>query len=105
MTLWTHTDAATATGGTATAPFEATGLSIDTRSLQPGDLFVALKAARDGHDFVARAFDAGAAAALVDHVPPGVTGPCLIVPDVQAALAALGAAGRARASASRSSGE
>ena len=97
MTLWTHTQAEAATGGRATAPFAASGLSIDTRSLMPGDLFVALKAARDGHDFVAQAFEKGAAAALVDHVPPGVTGPCLVVPDVLAALTALGAAGRARA--------
>ena len=94
--LWTDTDAAAATGGRATAPFAATGVSIDTRSLKQGDLFVALKAARDGHDFVAQAFANGAAAALVDHVPAGVTGPCLVVPDVLAGLAALGAAGRAR---------
>ena len=45
-----------------------TGVSIDTRTLQPGDLFVALKDARDGHEFVTSAFRAGAAAALVgDH--------------------------------------
>ncbi|MCB1395624.1 MAG: UDP-N-acetylmuramoyl-tripeptide--D-alanyl-D-alanine ligase [Rhodobacter sp.] len=97
--LWTHSEAERATGGQATAPFAATGLSIDTRSLRPGDLFVALKAARDGHDFVAQAFDKGAAAALVDHVPEGVTGPCLVVEDVLAALTALGAAGRARSTA------
>ena len=94
--LWTHTDAEAATGGRATAPFAASGLSIDTRSLHPGDLFVALKAARDGHDFVAQAFVRGAAAAMVDHVPDGVTGPCLVVPDVLNALTALGAAGRVR---------
>ena len=97
MILWTHAEAEAATGGKATAPFEASGLSIDTRSLQPGDLFVALKDVRDGHDFAAQAFAKGAAAALVDHVPEGVTGPCLVVPDVLAALTALGAAGRARA--------
>ncbi len=97
MTLWTHAEAEAATGGKATAPFAVTGLTIDTRTLQPGDLFVALKAARDGHDFVAQAFDKGAGAALVDHVPDGVTGPCLVVPDVLDALTALGAAGRARA--------
>ena len=95
--LWTDIDAAAATGGQATAPFAATGLSLDTRSLQPGDLFIALKAARDGHDFVAQALDKGAAAALVDHVPEGVMGPCLVVKDVMAGLTALGAAGRARA--------
>jgi len=97
--LWTHQDAETATRGHATAPFVVTGLSIDTRSLQPGDLFVALTAARDGHDFVADAFASGAAAALVSRVPDGVTGPCLVVPDVLAALTALGAAGRARSGA------
>jgi len=94
--LWTAAGAEAATGGTATADFIVTGISIDTRSLQPGDLFVALKAARDGHDFVAQAFERGAAAALVSHVPEDVTGPCLVVPDVLAALTALGAAGRAR---------
>ena len=63
-------------------------VSIDTRTLQPGDLFAALKAARDGHDFVANALAAGAGAALVSRVPDGVddTAPLLIVPDVQAAL-------------------
>lgn len=94
--LWTAAEAESATGGTASADFSATGISIDTRSLQPGDLFVALSAARDGHDFVAQAFEAGAAAALVSRVPEGVCGPCLVVPDVLAALTALGAAGRAR---------
>jgi len=94
--LWTAADAASATGGMANADFSATGISIDTRSLQPGDLFVALSAARDGHEFVAQAFARGAAAALVTHVPEGVSGPCLVVPDVLAALTALGAAGRAR---------
>ena len=96
MVLWTGAEAETATGGAATAPFSVTGISIDTRSLQPGDLFVALKAARDGHDFVAQAFENGAAAALVSHVPPGVSGPCLVVDDVLRGLTALGEAGRAR---------
>ncbi|MDW4549839.1 UDP-N-acetylmuramoyl-tripeptide--D-alanyl-D-alanine ligase [Defluviimonas sp. D31] len=99
--LWTHEDAATATGGRATHPFEATGLSIDTRSLVPGDLFVALKDQRDGHDFVADALRKGAAAALVSRIPEGCSevDPLLIVPDVLDALTALGAAGRARAKA------
>ena len=74
----------------------ANGVSIDTRTIQPGDLFVALKDIRDGHDFVAAALSQGAAAALVSRVPEGVDGPLLIVPDVLAALTALGAAGRAR---------
>src|SRR6056297_3955939 len=99
MTLWTATDAARATGGRASTDWEATGVSIDTRTLRPGDLFVALSAARDGHDFVAQALDKGASAALVSHVPPGVdatTAPLLIVDDVQSALEAMGLAARAR---------
>ncbi|MGI3209709.1 UDP-N-acetylmuramoyl-tripeptide--D-alanyl-D-alanine ligase [Roseovarius tibetensis] len=98
MTLWTATAAAEATGGRATADWTAQGVSIDTRSLQKGDLFVALKAARDGHDFVADALSKGAAAAMVDHVPDGVAedAPLLVVDDVQTALEALGRAGRAR---------
>ncbi|MDV4143825.1 UDP-N-acetylmuramoyl-tripeptide--D-alanyl-D-alanine ligase [Shimia sp. FJ5] len=98
MSLWTASQAAAATGGKATTAWEATGVSIDTRTLEPGDLFVALKAARDGHDFVAQALEAGAAAALVTHIPEGVApdAPLLIVEDVLAALEDLGRAARAR---------
>ncbi|MFN3971926.1 MAG: UDP-N-acetylmuramoyl-tripeptide--D-alanyl-D-alanine ligase [Gemmobacter sp.] len=99
--LWTHLDASLATGGTATRPFAATGVSIDTRSLAPGDLFVALMAARDGHDFVAEALRKGAAAALVSRIPPGLPpdAPLLIVPDVLAGLTDLARAARARSTA------
>ncbi len=97
--LWTSAEAEAATGGRARRPFAATGVSIDSRSIAPGDLFVALKDARDGHDFVADALARGAAAAMVSRVPEGVApdAPLLIVPDVLAGLTALGAAGRARA--------
>ncbi len=96
--LWTSAEAEAATGGRATTAFEAMGISIDTRSIQPGDLFVALKDVRDGHDFAADALKKGAAGALVSHIPDGCsdTDPLLIVPDVLEALTALGAAGRAR---------
>lgn len=98
MALWTSAEAAAATGGRTTADWQANGVSIDTRSLQKGDLFVALKAARDGHDFVAHALAQGAAAALVSRIPDGVSpeAPLLIVPDVLAALEQLGIAARAR---------
>ena len=95
--LWTAQEIAAATGGRATGDFTASGVSIDTRSLQPGDLFVALSAARDGHEFVADAFAKGAAGALVSRLPEGVSGPCVLVGDVLEGLTALGAAGRARA--------
>ena len=96
--LWTSTEAVAATGGEATTDWVATGVSIDTRTLQPGDLFIALSAARDGHDFVGQALARGAAAALVTHRPEGVdpSAPLLIVADVQVALEALGRAARAR---------
>lgn len=98
MSLWTATEAAAATGGSAQGDWSASGVSIDTRTLEPGDLFVALKAARDGHEFVAQSLVAGAAAALVSHVPENVAAdaPLLVVPDVLAALEDLGRAARAR---------
>ncbi len=99
--LWTAADAAAATGGRVTTDWQATGVSIDTRTLEPGDLFVALKDVRDGHDFVADALAKGAAAALVSRLPEGVAAdaPLLIVDDVFAALQALGKEGRARSDA------
>jgi UDP-N-acetylmuramoyl-tripeptide--D-alanyl-D-alanine ligase len=98
MTLWTAEEAAAATNGRATSDWQVSGISIDTRTLQPGDLFVALKAARDGHEFVAQALENGAGAALVSRIPEGVApdAPLLIVEDVQAGLEALGRAARAR---------
>lgn len=98
MTLWTSQDAAAATGGRASRAFAVTGVSIDTRTIRQGDLFVALQAARDGHDFVAQALEKGAAAALVSRIPEGVArdAPLLVVDDVLAGLEALGRAGRAR---------
>ena len=101
MTLWTAADAAAATGGQTAADWSATGVSIDTRTIAPGDLFVALKDVRDGHVFVAMALEKGAAAALVTHRPDGVAedAPLLIVPDVLEGLQALGRAARARTTA------
>ncbi len=78
-----------------------TGFSIDTRTLQPGDVFVALKAERDGHAFVPGAFAAGAAAALVsnDYTSGKSDGALLRVADPLAALEAIGRAARARSNA------
>ena len=98
--LWTSEDIELATGGTATAPFEITGtISIDTRTLKAGDLFVALKDQRDGHDFVEAAFKAGAAGALVSR--PVAGGPVVQVEDVLEALTQLGIAARVRCGATR----
>ncbi len=76
--------------------FEVSGVSIDTRSLVPGDLFVALLAERDGHEFVGAAFEKGAAGALVARAAPGKV---MVVEDTLAALGRLGVAARARAAA------
>src|SRR6185437_8356636 len=87
--LWTSDEAVRATGGKATAAWSATGVSIDTRTITAGDLFVALQGdARDGHEFVAAALEKGAAAALVSRIPPGVPerAPMLVVADVLPAL-------------------
>ena len=97
--LWTSSDAARATGGRLQGgDWQATGVSIDTRIIQPGDLFVALTAARDGHEFVADALAKGAVAALVStRVPAGLDqANLLLVDDVQHGLEALGQAGRDR---------
>jgi len=99
--LWTATEAIAAAGGHTTSDWRATGVSIDSRTLEPGDLFVALTDVRDGHDFVARAFEAGAAAALVSRVLEDVPAdsPLLIVDAVLPALRRLAAAARRRSDA------
>ncbi len=100
--LWTRTDVLAATSGRSQGPdWQASGVSIDTRTLRAGDLFVALKDVRDGHDFVADALAKGASAALVSRVPEGVAegAPLVIVGDVLHALADLGRAARARTAA------
>src|SRR4051812_23630121 len=92
--LWTSDEIAAATGGTASPPFAASGVAFDSREVEPGHLFVAMKGeATDGHRFVAQAFERGAAGAVVSEA---VGGPHVIVPDTTEALNALGAASRAR---------
>ena len=93
--LWTSDEIVVATGARlAGAPFAAGGVSIDTRTLEPGDLFVALAGERDGHEFVAQALAHGAAGVLVSQ-PTG--GPAIEVDDTLRALEKLGEAARARA--------
>jgi UDP-N-acetylmuramoyl-tripeptide--D-alanyl-D-alanine ligase len=98
--LWTSAEAEVATLGRATREFASNGLSIDTRTLKAGDLFVALKGDnRDGHEFVRAAFDARAGAALVSRMPDGETGPMLVVANTQRGLEDLAVASRARSDA------
>ncbi|HEX7872415.1 MAG TPA: UDP-N-acetylmuramoyl-tripeptide--D-alanyl-D-alanine ligase [Sphingobium sp.] len=94
MPLWTAEGVADATGGTVQGAFTANGVAFDSREVGPGDLFVALKGAEaDGHDYVDRAFAAGAAAAVVDRP---VKGSHVRVADTTDALVALGRAARGR---------
>jgi UDP-N-acetylmuramoyl-tripeptide--D-alanyl-D-alanine ligase len=101
--LWQWPDLVTAAQGDADgAPsLPIAGFSIDTRSLAPGDVFVALKDARDGHEFVPAAFKAGAAAAIVSYAHPRgtSTGALLRVADPLRALEAVGRAARTRSNA------
>lgn len=97
--LWTAASAAGAAAGRSIGGWNAYGVSIDSRNIAEGDLFIALRGpSNDGHRFVADALGRGAAAALVDHVPEGVPAdaPLLLVKDTQAGLEALGMAARAR---------
>lgn len=96
---WTAAAVAAATGGTTAGDWVAAGVSIDTRTLAPGDLFVALTGPhRDAHAFVGAALDHGAAGAIVSRVPEGITDrtALVLVDDTQVALERLGCAGRAR---------
>ncbi|WP_392354218.1 UDP-N-acetylmuramoyl-tripeptide--D-alanyl-D-alanine ligase [Brevundimonas sp. LF-1] len=94
--LWTAEAIASATGGQLHGPdVPVSGLTYNSREIQPGDLFLALHGARDGHEFAEAAFAAGATVALVDRLVEG--GPYVLVPDTLKGLEALGVAARDRA--------
>ncbi|MBC9032369.1 UDP-N-acetylmuramoyl-tripeptide--D-alanyl-D-alanine ligase [Sphingomonas sp. JC676] len=94
MMLWTSDEIALATGGTASEPFEVSGVTFDSREVGPGDLFLALKGeSTDGHRFLDQTFAQGAAAAIVSQT---TTYPHIFVEDTTAALDALGVAARGR---------
>lgn len=96
--LWTANDIASVTQGKLTnGDFAVTGISIDTRTLQKGDLFIALKGPHsDGHDFIDDAFAKGAACVLAQQ---GIDGKRIIVPDTFTALQDMGAGARVRSKA------
>ncbi len=107
--LWTAFEAAAATGGALCArggdpdrwiaeEWSAHGVSIDTRTLTPGEMFVALVDARDGHEFINSAFERGASAALVARAPQNAPdgAPLLVVGDTLEGLRDLARAARQR---------
>ena len=97
-TIWTCKDAVKATEGVCDGTWSATGISIDTRTLQKGDLFVALMGENsDGHAYVVQAIEKGAIAAIVTRQIEGVPlEKLLIVSDTLEAMEDLGRAARAR---------
>jgi UDP-N-acetylmuramoyl-tripeptide--D-alanyl-D-alanine ligase len=100
--LWGQSELSAALGAAPSAPLSAsvTGVSIDSRSLESGDLFFAIKGdAHDGHDHVARAVEAGAMAAVVSRERAhelAAFGPVFAVGDTLKAMERLGVAARAR---------
>jgi UDP-N-acetylmuramoyl-tripeptide--D-alanyl-D-alanine ligase len=99
--LWTVADMAAAMGAEpqGVLPQAVSGLSIDSRSIGPGEAFFAIADRRDGHEFVGAALAAKAALAVVAagrRAGMPNDAPLLIVPDVLAALRALAAAARTR---------
>lgn len=101
-TLWSAKDACAATKGTCTGSWSATGVSIDSRTVKPGDLFIAITGDNtDGHKYVKNAIENGAVAAIVSQAIEGVPADKLVmVDDTFHALQMLGIASRARTGAS-----
>ena len=105
MALWSQAELSAALSAAPSSPLgtAVNGVSIDSRTLEAGDLFFAIKGdAHDGHDHVARAFEAGAAAAVVSRERAqelSPLGPVFVVGDTLEAMARLGVAARARSKA------
>jgi UDP-N-acetylmuramoyl-tripeptide--D-alanyl-D-alanine ligase len=104
--LWTSEALVAAMDGRPLGPMPEgiSGISIDSRSLQPGDAFFAIKGeAMDGHDFATAAIKAGAGVLVVAEgkLPSlgRLTAPIVVVEDVLVALEKLGVAARARSQA------
>ncbi len=101
-TTWTAHEIAQAVGAKTTGEWFATGVSKDSRELNPGDLFIALKGPKvEGTDYVASALEAGAAGAIVDRIPTDYEkdSRLILVKDTFQALNDLAKAARARSKA------
>jgi UDP-N-acetylmuramoyl-tripeptide--D-alanyl-D-alanine ligase len=100
-TLWTSAQVEMATKGDllGNKKWESSGPSMDTRTLVPGEFYIAIRGeSLDGHAFVADAFSRGAVAALVDHIPEGLANdaPLVLVSNTDEALLNLGSYARER---------
>lgn len=101
-TLWTSTEISQATGGTTAGSWRVRGVSIDNRTMAPGDLFVAISGEHhDGHDHAEVALRKGAGGLLLSHTIHGIDAqaPVMMVSDTMTALVALARAARARSGA------
>jgi hypothetical protein len=99
--LWTSAQVQKATNGKllGVETWESSGLSLDTRTLVPGEFYIAIRGeSLDGHVFVADAFKKGAVAALVDHIPEGLSpdAALVLVSNTDDALLSLGSYARHR---------
>jgi UDP-N-acetylmuramoyl-tripeptide--D-alanyl-D-alanine ligase len=99
--LWSAQEIAAATSGQTSGSWTVSGVSIDSRTLAKGDLFVAIKGpSHDGHDHVSAALAAGAAGVVLHRQPetfsPSHIDKVLLVKDTFTALNDLGRAARAR---------
>lgn len=106
--LWSAIEAGQATRGQTRGRWQATGLSTDTRALQPGEMFIALKsrdfpdlrgqAESDGHKYIRTALEKNAGAVIVEDVPDDLRHDLRVlqVPATRQALLDLGAAARKR---------
>lgn len=84
--------AATVPGAVCTADVAVTGITIDSRDVQPGDLFAALRGSDfDGHAYLEQAIARGAAAVLVEELPAGLNIPAIIVGNSRRDLAPISA--------------
>jgi UDP-N-acetylmuramoyl-tripeptide--D-alanyl-D-alanine ligase len=99
--LWTSDEVERALSPIAmSAPFEANGVTFDSRAVADGDIFFALPGeTTDGHAFVADALARGAGVAVVSREMMGAADKLIRVPDTMKALVALGRAGRERSGA------
>lgn len=97
--LWTAQELSNITGGKITGDWQINDISIDSRTTEKGNLFVALTGDNfDGHDFIRDAAEKGAVAAIVSR-PVETSIPVLMVEDTLEALTQIGIAGRARSKA------
>lgn len=96
--LWTSSEAESAIRCRSSAPWQAKGVSIDTRSLKEGDIYIALRGANhDGHDFIKEAIAKGASCLIMDTITRRpVNTPYLLVGDTLEALRQLGVYARNR---------